>query len=586
MDIDKFSGQIKEWRSQLTKLLQRTHESPPSEELLAETFEELHMAVEELMSAEEELYHQNEELLLAQVSIESERQRYQDFFEFAPDGYLLTDPQGMIREVNRAAANLLNVSQKFLVNKPLANFILMEERQSFRSHLKQLPERDRFQDWEVRLQPRKRKPIDASITMGLVRDRTGKLLALRWLLRDVTERKQAELERAQLLLREQTARKKAVSEATRSAAAQAFVTSVLESITDALITLDTEWRYTYVNSQAEKILGKSSQELIGDSIWEVFPTAINSQSYQLFHQAIADQVTVAYEEFSPLFQKWFAFRLYPSPNGLSVYFIDVTECKQTEQALQQSEAQFRRLAEELTQANRMKDEFLAVVSHELRSPLSTILGWAQMLRSGSLDSTLTIRAGEVIEDSAKTQKQLIEDLLDVSQIITGKLRLHVCSVELVPILEAAIEAVRPAADAKQIRLELVLETQQASILGNSDRLQQVMWNLLSNAIKFTPQGGWVQVRLISINRAIEISVSDSGIGICPEFLPFVFERFRQADSTTTRSYGGMGLGLAIARHLIELHGGTVQVDSPGEGQGTTFTVRLPSLIENQPLKEE
>jgi signal transduction histidine kinase len=228
-------------------------------------------------------------------------------------------------------------------------------------------------------------------------------------------------------------------------------------------------------------------------------------------------------------------------------------------------------------ASRLKDEFLATVSHELRTPLTAVLGWIHILRAGKLDDESATHALEIIERNARSQNQLIEDLLDVSRIITGKLRLDVRPVDPGAIIEAAIEAVLPAAEAKEIRLQKVLDTRVSSISGDSARLQQVIWNLLSNAIKFTPRGGNVQVRLERVNSHIEISVSDSGEGIKKEFLPFVFDRFRQADGTSARRFGGLGLGLSIVRHLVELHGGTVQATSSGDGAGAMFTVRLPLL---------
>jgi signal transduction histidine kinase/CheY-like chemotaxis protein len=228
-------------------------------------------------------------------------------------------------------------------------------------------------------------------------------------------------------------------------------------------------------------------------------------------------------------------------------------------------------------ATRAKDEFLAVVSHELRTPLNAILGWAQMLRAGKLDEATVTRALEIIERNANSQAQLIEDILDFSRIISGKLRINVQPVELATVIEAAADVVRPATDAKGIRLQPILDTKVGPVSGDPDRLQQVIWNLLSNAIKFTPKGGRVQIRLARVNSSAEITVSDTGCGINAEFLPYVFERFHQADSSTTRRHGGLGLGMAITRHLVELHGGVISVHSPGEDMGTTFTVRLPLM---------
>ncbi|BDI20305.1 hypothetical protein ANSO36C_61070 [Nostoc cf. commune SO-36] len=228
-------------------------------------------------------------------------------------------------------------------------------------------------------------------------------------------------------------------------------------------------------------------------------------------------------------------------------------------------------------ANRIKDEFLAVLSHELRTPLNPILGWAKLLRTRKFDEATRIRALETIERNAKLQTQLIGDLLDVSRILQGKVRLNLYAVDLKVAIASALETVRLAAEAKSIKIQTVLSNDIGKVLGDSDRLQQVMWNLLSNAVKFTPTEGLVEVRLEQVGLNAQIQVIDTGKGINPEFLPYVFDYFRQADGKTTRVFGGLGLGLAIVRHLVELHGGTVQADSPGEGQGATFTVSIPLL---------
>ncbi len=234
-----------------------------------------------------------------------------------------------------------------------------------------------------------------------------------------------------------------------------------------------------------------------------------------------------------------------------------------------------RLYRDAQESNRLKDEFLATVSHELRTPLTAVLGWAYMLRANQLDEGNRAHALRTIERNARSQAQLIDDLLDVSRIITGKLRLDVRQVDPVSFIESAIEALRPAADAKSIRILKVMDTGAVSVAGDPVRLQQVVWNLLSNAIKFTPKGGRVQVRLERVNSHVEIVVSDNGVGIKPEFLPHVFDRFRQADMSTTRHHGGLGLGLSIVRHLVELHGGVVEAESEGPGRGSTFVVKLP-----------
>lgn len=227
--------------------------------------------------------------------------------------------------------------------------------------------------------------------------------------------------------------------------------------------------------------------------------------------------------------------------------------------------------------NRIKDEFLAVLSHELRTPLNPILGWSQLLRRGKLDAAKTAFALETIERNAKLQTQLIEDLLDISRIMQGKLSLHMAPVNLVSTIESAIETVRLAAEAKSIQVQIRLEPMTGQVLGDAARLQQIVWNLLSNAVKFTPVAGQIQIHLKQVGSQVQIQVSDTGKGIHPNFLPHVFEYFRQEDGKTTRKFGGLGLGLAIVRHLVELHGGTVEAESPGEAKGATFTVSLPLL---------
>ncbi|AFY43768.1 response regulator [Nostoc sp. PCC 7107] len=284
---------------------------------------------------------------------------------------------------------------------------------------------------------------------------------------------------------------------------------------------------------------------------------------------------------------------------------DITERKQAEEVRAQVIRE-QTARQEAEAANRMKDEFLAVLSHELRTPLTSMLGWSKILRSKKLDDKATAKALEAIERNATSQVQLIEDILDVSRIIRGQLKLNLCAVNLISVMEAALEAVRPLAEAKNIQINTILDSSIGSVCGDPVRLQQVVWNLLTNAIKFTPKDGNVAVHVelmqltgkessrqvpageIVLSSGLspirfftssyaQIQIIDTGIGIEPDFLPKVFERFRQADSTTTRSHNGLGLGLAIVRHLVELHSGIILADSPGKGQGATFTLRLPLM---------
>jgi PAS domain S-box-containing protein len=266
-----------------------------------------------------------------------------------------------------------------------------------------------------------------------------------------------------------------------------------------------------------------------------------------------------------------------SGQGMDSRFVGVTQniterkrAEEERERLLRREQAARATAES---ANRMKDEFLATVSHELRTPLTAILGWARLLHTTKVDEAIAQRAFEVIERNARAQAQLVEDLLDISRIVTGRLNLERHPVELAPVIETVLDSVRLAAEAKEIRLQASLDA--AVVTGDAARLQQVVWNLLTNAIKFTPKSGQIAVQLAPADGHAEITISDTGIGIAPDFLPFVFDRFRQADQTAGRLFGGLGLGLAIVRHLVELHGGTVAVKSAGEGQGATFKVCLP-----------
>lgn len=264
---------------------------------------------------------------------------------------------------------------------------------------------------------------------------------------------------------------------------------------------------------------------------------------------------------------------------------EIAERQKAEQALRAATDDLKRLliSEQLARAeaemaNRMKDDFLATVSHELRTPLNAIIGWTHMLRIGKLDTEATDRAIDTIDRNAKAQAQLVEDLLDVSRVISGKLELNIAPVDAAAIINAAIDSVQPAATSKEIHIEVTLDPAIRHISGDASRLQQIVWNLLSNAIKFSPAKGRVNVSLRRKDSDVQITVSDTGRGIDPAFVPFIFDRFRQADSSTTRSFGGLGLGLSIVRHLVELHGGTVEAHSDGKSLGATFTITLPNLV--------
>ncbi len=437
---------------------------------------------------------------------------------------------------------------------------------------------NRVSEWEVRLHPRAPKgtpaPLDASMTVSAIRNREGELVALRWLLRDVTERKQVE-ERLRLL------------------------ESVVVNTNEAILITEAEPidepgpRIVYFNEAFTRMTGYSQQELLGKS-----PRIMQGPKTE---RAVLDTIRTALEKFEPVvvelinyhkngWEYWIELSLMPlkDETGCYTHWVsvqrDITERKRAEE----DRAQLLREQAARAEAeanNRTKDEFLAIVSHELRSPLNAILGWARLLRSRKFDAEKTNKALEIIERNAQAQTQLIEDLLDISRVIRGKVRLFARPINLVQVIEAAIDTVRPTADLKRIQVSSRLDRSVDLVEGDPDRLQQVVWNLLSNAIKFTPEGGRVSVRLTRVNSHAQIKVIDTGIGISPDFLPYVFERFRQAESTTTKVHGGLGLGLAIVRNLVELHGGTIRVESPGVGQGATFIVQLPLISNPSPVSD-
>jgi PAS domain S-box-containing protein len=375
-----------------------------------------------------------------------------------------------------------------------------------------------------------------------------------------------------------------------------------------IVTTDTELTVVEWNHWMEEHTGKGAGDVIGKNLLDVFPELRERRLDRHYKWALEGQVNVLSQALHRYLialpavsgqhgqeQMRQAVRISPLSHegvviGTLTIIDDVTERVLREAELQnQIEERSRLLSSEklarneAERANRLKDEFLATVSHELRNPLNAILGWAHMLRLGKLTPANAERAVETIYRNAKSQAQLVADLLDVSRIISGKLRLDVRPVDLISIINAAIDSIRPAADAKTIRLQATLDPAACSISGDADRLQQIVWNLLTNAVKFTPKGGRIQVKLQRVDSHVDIIVSDSGVGISKEFLPHVFDRFRQGDASTTRIHGGLGLGLSIVHQLVDLHGGSVAVHSEGEGKGATFTINLPSasVVSNQ-----
>ena len=377
-----------------------------------------------------------------------------------------------------------------------------------------------------------------------------------------------------------------------------WLTALIESADDAIISKTLEGVITSWNKGAERIFGYTADEVIGKPVTILIPEGHLDEEPTILAQLRAGKriehyETVRVRKDGTLIDISLTVSPIRGPHGkivgASKIARDITEQRQARQALdeayettksaraeaEKAAADNERLYRQAEESSRLKEEFLATISHELRTPLSAILGWARMLRLGQLTKENETKALDTIERNARAQAQLIDDLLDVSRIVTGKLRMDVQPMDPNSFIDAAVEAVRPAAEARGVRLQKVIDTGPVSIPGDPVRLQQVVWNLLSNAIKFTPRGGRVQIRSERVNSHLEIVVSDTGQGIAPDFLPHVFDRFRQADQKTSRQHGGMGLGLSIVRHLVELHGGSVSAISEGEGRGATFTVMLP-----------
>src|SRR5262245_17793387 len=378
---------------------------------------------------------------------------------------------------------------------------------------------------------------------------------------------------------------------------EAWLNTVMSSIGDAVITTDLEGRVTLINPVAQEMIGWTKADAEGQPLMEVF-RIINERTRQPSENPavrvllggpsvglLADHdVLIARDGRETPIDNRAAPIKDERGNliGVVLAFRDITERSRIEKARERLliyEQEARREAEvagrRAEEASRSKDEFLATVSHELRTPLNHILGWIAMLRSGKLQPDKIQKAFDTIERNVRAQGRLIDDLLDVSRIVSGKLLIEPRQIEIAKVIEAAAESIGPVADEKGVKFKTILDPEAGMVTGDPDRLQQAVWNLLTNAVKFTPEGRHVELRLTRVNSQIEITVSDEGRGISADFLPHIFDRFSQQDATAARQHGGLGLGLAIVRHLVELHGGSVRVESAGEGRGATFTITLP-----------
>lgn len=493
--------------------------------------------------------------------------------EASNDAILVTDAQGNITDFN----------EKFLATWQIPRAVLgigtISEVRKFTSERFNDPRN--FTDRIEEIAASGRESFDQlTLEDGRVFERNSRLLVVNgqeqgrvWSFRDVSERHAAEI----------TSRRLA---------------AIVESSDDAIIGKDLTSIITSWNAGAERIFGYTAEEMIGRSIMQLIPPDRQDEEREILARIRRGErmdhfETVRRAKSGDLLHV--SITVSPIKDsqgqviGASKVARDITERKAAEAALNaalrdaeeanrerlqllDSEREARSQAE---RANRMKDEFLATLSHELRTPLNAVLGWASIIRHGNIQGDELKQGLETIERNARSQAQIIDDLLDMSRIVSGKVRLDVQQIDLSTVLTDSLDTVRAAAQAKGVGLMATGPADPGSISGDPNRLRQIFWNLLTNAIKFTPKEGMIEVRLEHLHSHLAVSVSDTGEGIAPEFLPYIFDRFQQADASTTRRHGGLGLGLAIVKQLVELHGGTVSVKSPGLGLGTTFLVRLP-----------
>jgi PAS domain S-box-containing protein len=471
------------------------------------------------------------------------------------DAVITTDADARITGWNHGAERMFGHTHAEVTGRGFDLIVPEAHADQYRAAVQQARDGDIIRDLDAFYRSKGGELLHVMVVIAPMRGVDGTIAGFTHIVRDVTQRDYAE-------------------RAARRLAA------IVESSDDAIVSKDPTGIVTSWNRAAETMFGYTASEMIGQSIRRLIPAdRQREEDTVLEHIRRGERVN----HFETLRRRkdgtLVPISLTVSPIhdnkgrvvGASKIARDVTDQKRAEN-------ERARLYAEVQEAGRLKDEFLATLSHELRTPLNAILGYARMIRLGLVNGDKLTRAVETVERNASSLNQIVEDILDVSRIISGKLRLHVTPVDLAVVVHDAIEAVIPAATAKDVRIEQQLDPDTGRIAGDPERIQQVIWNLMSNAVKFTPRGGLVRVHLVRADTNVHITVADTGIGIPKEFLPYIFERFSQEDAGTTRERGGLGLGLAIARHLVEMHGGTIQAQSGGVGAGTTFTVSIPLMV--------
>ena len=542
-----------------------------------------------------------------------EARRLAAIVESSDDAIVSKDLNGIVTSWNRASERMFGYTAEEMIGQSIRRIIPADRQSEEDDVVAHLRRGEKVDHFETIRQRKDGSTLPISLTVSPIYDDNGVVIGASKIARDITERKQAEIERARLLaLAEQNATITNTLNDVGAAVASALDReAVVQKVTDAATQLTGAkfgaFFYNLIDDRGESYTLYTISGAPRDA-FASFPmprnTAIFEPTFRGARVVRSDDITADpnYGQSSPhhgMPPGHLPVRSYLAVpvktrsgeplGGLFFGHPDTARFTADHERIAAGIASWAsvalenaRLYRSAQDASRLKDEFIATLSHELRTPLNAILGYARMMRSGMLSTEKIPRAVETIERNAASLTVIVEDVLDVSRIISGKLRLNVQQVDVPALVRASVDAVLPDAEAKEITIDSTVNSETGSITGDQERLQQVVWNLLSNAVKFTEQGGRVRVGLERVGPNVQLTVRDTGVGIAPEFLPHVFERFRQGDAGTTRQRGGLGLGLAIARQLIEMHGGTIEAASGGVGTGSSFTVTLPRTMRRSP----
>lgn len=475
--------------------------------------------------------------------------------ESADDAIISKDLNGVVTSWNGGAERMFGYSATEMIGQSILKLLPPERHHEEPEILARLARGEKIDHHQTVRMRKNGQRFPVSLTVSPVRGDDGSIVGASKVARDMSVQN-------------------------RAAEVSGLLSAIVQNSDDAIISKDLNGVITSWNRGAERLFGYTPEEMIGQPIWRLFPPDRWNEEPVILDRIRRGEVVDHFE--TKRVRKGGAIidvSVTISPirdsegkiTGASKIARDITAEKSARDKLIHAHA-------ELLRADQMKSEFLATLSHELRTPLNAILGWTQVLKETNYEDRDELsRAVEIIERNARAQAQMIQDLLDVSRIVSGKVTLDIRQLDLPAVVEAALQSLHPAAQAKHIKVSSAFSSVEGFVMGDKDRLQQVVWNLVSNALKFTPKGGRVHVTICRRNSHVEIAVSDNGQGIRAEFLPHVFERFRQADASTTRRHGGLGLGLSIAKQLIEMHGGEIRADSAGEGKGSTFTIAIPIM---------